>query len=121
MEKISRTIIRYNLPTKYDQVPCGCLCKSLRDIEVEEWDTHHSKSVNLQNTSFDLYIQTSKNKNNPEWKPIGEFFKVVFGDALYEEDVLDELVKLYQDDHYNSFLALSNLLKKKTKLLQNIT
>lgn len=105
-------ITRYNPPTKYDRFDAGVICKSLKDKEIPTWDTHDPAPPLTNDECFDLYIQVGRNKENPKWKPIGEFFQKVFGEALNNENLTTELLKLYKQDDYNSFLALSKILKK---------
>jgi len=110
-----KMITRYNAPTKYDRCEAGVICKTLKDIDIPTWDTHEPEPKMTNDECFDLYIQVGRNKENPKWLPIGDFFQKIFGNAIYEADLTEEFMKLYANDNYNSFLALSKLLKKKVR------
>jgi hypothetical protein len=115
LTKEPRMIVRYNKPTKYDTVPAGIICKTLKDEEIPTWDSHSMEPLIPNSEFFDLYIQVSNKKDNPKWKTIGDFFQKIFGDVIYDEDLTTELMKLYHDDKHNSFLALAKILKKKIR------
>jgi len=110
-----KMITRYNCPTKYDKCEAGVICKTLKDIDIPTWDTHDTEPPLPNSECFDLYIQVGRNKENPKWLPIGDFFRKVFGEAIYDAALTEEFMKLYKDDDYNSFLALSKILKKKIR------
>ena len=108
-------ITRYNAPTKYDKYEAGVICKTLKDIDIPSWDTCNIDEPAPASECFDLYIQVARNKENPKWKPICDFFRKVFGEVIYDKDLTKELMRLYRDDKCNSFLALSSILKEKSR------
>jgi len=91
----------------------GTICKTLKDIPIVT-DIFYFRKHLEETEKFDLYIQLNENKQHPKWKPIGEFFTKVFDDKLYDEEFINEALKLYQNTT-TSFLALSKLLKKTKK------
>ena len=104
-------ITRYHKPTKYDRYDIGTLCKTLKDMP-EEKDIYCFKQKQDDTDKFELHVQVSKDKQNPDWKPIGEFFTKIFNDILYNEEFINEALKLYHNST-TSFLALSKLIKSK--------
>jgi hypothetical protein len=53
---MSNMIIRYSPPSQYDQFPLRTLCK-----------------VNLNEESFEIYIQMNHDENLPNWQSLGVF------------------------------------------------
>lgn len=50
-------LIRTGAPCKYDQSPCGTLCKKVTSLSDK----------------FEVYIQMSKDESKPCWEKIGIF------------------------------------------------
>lgn len=67
--------IKYAAPTKYDQAEQKTIWKQQLDQEIR-W-----------------YIQVSKDKDNPIWVTIGDFFTKIYqsmlGDGLFIEEQMD--------------------------------
>lgn len=69
---------KYAAPTKYDQADYKTVWKQQLDNHIQ-W-----------------YIQVSKDKENPIWITIGEFFTKIYQSCLGDGLFIDEQVELFE-------------------------
>ncbi len=70
-------LIRYSAPTKYDTALYGAI-----------W-------IQMLDDCKDMYIQVSKDDQNPQWIRIGKFLEKAFSANLFDEDFISKCLEAY--------------------------
>jgi len=86
--------VHYRKPTKYDTAAPKTI-----------WIHNHEVAGNF------LYIQTSENKFEPDWKRVGDVLEKAFTPYLEQEAFITECLRLYHKYYENAFLKINEIIK----------
>lgn len=73
-----KLIERFSVPTKLDFAEYGTRCKAI---------TEHGN---------DIYVQTSKDEERPQWIALGHFFQCSLGEFVVNKKFMDECLHLFE-------------------------
>ncbi len=76
-QKQGSVLVRYSAPNKLCMSPYGQIWKNTHDDNL-----------------YSLYIQTSKDANEPHWLKMGEFLEKAFAHQITEEKFIKNCLKM---------------------------
>ncbi len=76
-----KILIKYSAPSKFTNEPYGQIWKAMHDDNLST-----------------LYIQTSRNEEDPHWMKMGEFLEKAFGQQVTEESFIKGCLELLEQN-----------------------